>query len=65
MKEVMKEKALYVCLLPLDFNFIIAPFVAKINPKMAVVVETELAEPDRQAARPPCAYGDDKRKDIG
>ncbi len=42
MKEVMKEKALYVCLLPLDFNFIIAPFVAKINPKMAVVVETEL-----------------------
>lgn len=42
MKEAMKEKALYVCLLPLDLNFIIDPFIAKLAPKMAVVVETEL-----------------------
>ncbi|HPI03932.1 MAG TPA: glycosyltransferase N-terminal domain-containing protein [Candidatus Goldiibacteriota bacterium] len=42
MREVMKEKALYICLLPLDLNFIIRPFIAKIAPKMAVVVETEL-----------------------
>lgn len=42
MKEIMKDRALYVCLLPLDLNFIIGPFIKKINPKMAVVVETEL-----------------------
>ncbi|MBN2754852.1 MAG: hypothetical protein JXR81_08340 [Candidatus Goldbacteria bacterium] len=42
MREIMKGRALYVCLLPLDLNFIIGPFIKKINPKMAVVVETEL-----------------------